>query len=110
MIADGWIGVDLDGTLAKYHGWVSESHIGEPVPAMLAKVKAWIADGQDVRIFTARVSNGGVSLAFIEAWCLKHVGRVLPVTNVKDFGMRVLYDDRAVRIIENTGEPCCGAA
>ena len=35
----GWIGVDLDGTLAMYDGWVGVSHIGEPVPAMLQRVR-----------------------------------------------------------------------
>ena len=37
MSLSGWIGVDLDGTLAEYHGW-NGGAIGEPVPAMLARV------------------------------------------------------------------------
>ncbi len=44
-----WIGVDLDGTLAEYNGWVSEEHIGHPIPAMAARVKLWISQGFDVR-------------------------------------------------------------
>lgn len=52
--ADGWIGVDLDGTLAHYAGWVGPDHIGEPIPAMLARVQQWIAEGRTVKIFTAR--------------------------------------------------------
>lgn len=116
----GWIAVDLDGTLAHYDGWVSIDHIGEPVPAMLDRVRLWLAAGRDVRIFTARVDGGEVALAdgnpagavfkdvarvrgYIEAWCLKHVGRVLPVTNRKDYGMEVLYDDRCVQVEANTG-------
>lgn len=122
---NGWIGVDLDGTLARYDGWVSEEHIGEPIPAMLAKVKAWRAEGIDVRIFTARVDGGEAAVAmgnaegekfrdvdrirgFIERWCMEHVGEVLPVTNRKDYGMVELWDDRAVRVVANTGERCCG--
>jgi hypothetical protein len=35
---DGWIGVDLDATLAKYDGWKSADHIGEPIPAMVDRV------------------------------------------------------------------------
>jgi hypothetical protein len=31
----GWIGVDLDGTLAIYGGWTGPRSIGEPVPKML---------------------------------------------------------------------------
>ena len=104
----GWIGVDLDGTLAYYDGWKGIEHIGEPVPLMLASVKSWLEQGKDVRIFTARVFDDGVrdpqaAREVINAWTLRHVGRVLPVTNVKDFGMVALYDDRAWRVEENTG-------
>ena len=28
----GYIAVDLDGTLAEYNGWVEELHIGPPIP------------------------------------------------------------------------------
>lgn len=105
----GWIGVDLDGTLAKYDGWKGEDHIGEPVPAMLARVKKWLAEEREVRIFTARVSGDAEETAFVRkaltAWCLKHVGQDLPVTNAKDYGMIELWDDRAVQVRVNTGEP-----
>jgi hypothetical protein len=101
----GWIGVDLDGTLAKYDGWKGVQHIGEPIPAMVARVKAWRAAGREVRIFTARVFGRGAdeATAPIVAWCIQHLGEALPVTNVKDFGMIELWDDRAVQIIPNTG-------
>ena len=39
----------------------------------------------------------------IKEWCLKHIGQKLEVTNVKDFGMIELWDDRAVQVIPNTG-------
>lgn len=128
----GWIGVDLDGTLAEYNGWVDESHIGPPVPRMLQCVKGWLAMGLEVRIFTARVfpiyevihtpddvhltnalrptdppnrylSAGKAALA-IQNWCVEHLGAVLPITCVKDYAMVELYDDRAVRVTPNTGE------
>jgi hypothetical protein len=104
----GWLAVDLDGTLATYHGWKGVEHIGPPVPAMLARVKAWIADGKDVRIFTARVAvDDPVTLKMvtdtIHDWCLEHLGQSLPVTNVKDFGMYELWDDRAITVEQNTG-------
>lgn len=102
-----WHGVDLDGTLAVYNGWVGPNHIGEPVPAMLARVKAWLADGEDVKIFTARVCEPepqrSERIAVIEAWCLEHIGVVLPVTNEKDWGMIDLWDDRVVQVEANTG-------
>ena len=108
-MSNGWIAVDLDGTLAHYEGWVSEEYIGEPILPMVERVKAWLAEGKDVRVFTARVcanSDRDVEQTrqVIEAWCLAHVGQVLPVTNVKDYGMVVLYDDRCVQVVANTGE------
>lgn len=109
---ESWWGVDLDGTLAQYDGWISESHIGEPVPEMLFRVRKWLADGRKVKIFTARVCEGpGRNPDFarhcIVQWCKKHLGTPLEVTNVKDYAMVELWDDRAVRVRENKGEPCC---
>ena len=99
----GWKAVDLDGTLAKYDGW-NNGEIGEPVPLMLMRVKRWVKQGEDVRIFTARVSNGDPrEVKRIQDWTEKHVGKRLPVTNVKDFEMSELYDDRAFQVEKNTG-------
>lgn len=105
MPSNGWIGVDLDGTLAVYDGWKGEQHIGEPVPLMVDRVKDWLTRGYEVRIFTARVCGGDPRgcREVIQAWCQKHIGTLLPVTNEKDFGMIALYDDRAVAVEENTG-------
>jgi len=104
----GWIAVDLDGTLAHYTGWQGDHHIGDPVPLMLERVKQWLKDGKDVRIFTARVCRSGADLVrtrmVIEHWCEKHLGRVIPITNVKDFAMAELWDDRCVQVIANTGK------
>lgn len=118
QIGKGWIGVDLDGTLANYVDW-NGGLIGEPVPAMLARVKRWIAEGKEVRIFTARVApfDFPASLELdpenhiqkvvlpIIAWCETHIGRRLAVTCRKDFGMVELWDDRAVGVIPNRGFP-----
>lgn len=103
----GWIGVDLDGTLAHYDGFAGPEHIGEPVVEMVERVQRWLEAGLDVRIFTARVCYGdsqGCRPA-IEAWCLKHIGRVLPITCEKDYGMIELWDDRCVAVEPNTGKP-----
>ena len=43
---DAWIGVDLDGTLAHYKGWKGRDHIGEPIPAMMQRVKQWLEEGK----------------------------------------------------------------
>lgn len=103
----GWIGIDLDGTLAHYDTWHGVDHIGEPIPAMLIRVKQWLTEGRDVRIFTARVSQGGgeglQARQYIERWCALHLGTVLPITCTKDFAMIELWDDRAVQVEANTG-------
>lgn len=99
----GWIGVDLDGTLAEYDGWQGIDHIGAPIPPMQRLVKFLLRAGADVRIFTARMQEPDAEV-YINAWSLKHFGRVLPATNRKDFGMALLLDDRAYRVGFNTGE------
>ncbi len=122
---NGWIGVDLDGTLAHYDGFKGAQHIGDPVWPMVNRVKRWLTDGRDVRIFTARVDGGTVALnmdneagaqfaevakvrGYIEAWCLEYIGVILPVTCQKDYGMIELWDDRCVQIIPNTGRRADG--
>ena len=98
----GWIGVDLDGTLAEYGGWIGPNNIGEPVPKMLARVKKWLSEGKDVRIFTARAYIPE-QVPPVKAWTKKWLGVELEVTNVKDFAMIELWNDRAIQIITNTG-------
>jgi hypothetical protein len=106
----GWIGIDLDGTLAEYHGWVHELHIGNPIPAMVERIKSWLAEGKAVKIFTARIApmNGRdmseVARA-IELWCEEHIGQVLPIVYWKDHNMIELWDDRCVQVQRNTGIP-----
>ena len=105
-----WVGVDLDGTLAYYDNDFSPTKIGEPIPKMVERVKQWLEEGKEVRIFTARVGTQKDNriipdvIKAIEEWCEKHIGRKLPITNLKDFGLIELWDDRAVRVIKNTGE------
>lgn len=102
----GWIGVDLDGTLAEYHGSMGNA-IGRPVPAMLSRVKDWIAAGIEVRIFTARACDPG-QIPRIHDWLNESGIGGLKVTNAKDFGMIALWDDKAVRVKKNTGHACGG--
>jgi hypothetical protein len=100
----GWIGVDLDGTVAVYDGWKGAYHIGEPIPKMVERIKRWLAEGKRVKIFTARVCDGDPqTIKAIEDWCEQHIGQRLEVTNMKDYGMIRFYDDRAVQVIPNTG-------
>jgi hypothetical protein len=106
--SNGWIGVDLDGTLAFYDKWRGPTHIGAAIPLMLDRVKSWLAEGMEVRIFTARVSTDNLTertliQAAIMRWCADNGLPGLPITCTKDFGMITLWDDRAVHVIPNTG-------
>lgn len=105
---EGWIGVDLDGTLARAMGWKAgdpEVVIGPPIKRMLKRVRRWVKLGYEVRILTARAGRPTSSeiIPAIEAWCKKHIGRVLPITDKKDYDMIELWDDRAVQVELNTG-------
>lgn len=103
---------DLDGTLAddtrtKY------PDIGPPVPAMLARIKAHIAAGYIVKIFTARMSQKDPAeerdqVERITDWCevnglVNLDGTSLPITNRKGLDVTVIYDDRAISVKRNTG-------
>lgn len=98
----GWIGVDLDATLAHYDGWRGGQHIGAPIEPMIARVRSWIAEGREVRVFTARASDPE-QVPPVRAW-LDGLGlSAVGITNVKDFAMVELWDDRCVQVQPNTG-------
>lgn len=100
---EGWIGVDLDGTLAEYSGWSNE--IGLPIPKMVQRVKRWINEGKDIRILTARgtSSKKHKQLIKIHEWVKEHIGTPLEITSEKDFQMILLYDDRVIQVDANEG-------
>lgn len=102
-MANGWVGVDLDGTLAHYDGWQGMEHVGEPIQPVLQLVKDMLNRGVDVRIFTARAYDGQDAISYVEAWCKQHLGQILPVTCTKDFAMVALIDDRAIPMATNAG-------
>ena len=95
------IAVDLDGTLAEYHGWKGEEHIGKAIKPMMERVKKWIAEGEEVVIFTAR-GGDPVEKHYVDLWLKQH-GLDLEVTNIKRKSFKVFYDDRAKQVIPNTG-------
>lgn len=110
-----WTGVDLDATLAVYDYWRGPTHVGEPIPKMVTRVKAMLARGDKVKIFTARANREGRPLVeclqqeeVIKAWCQKHLGAVLEITCKKDFACVQIWDDRAVQVVPNTGERADG--
>ena len=114
----GWIGCDLDGTLAHYTKWVGCYDVGEPIWPMVHRVQDWLREGKTVKILTARVSPQAIKLngadydtteahitTAIEDWCEEHIGYRLEVTCSKDLDMIELWDDRAVQVEPNVGEP-----
>lgn len=106
-MSNGWIGVDLDGTLCEYESWISEDHLGKPIPKMVERVKKWLANEVEVKIFTARVSHPSqtpLARKTIEEFTVKQFGQKLEVTNVKDYAMIELWDDRAIQVESNTGK------
>jgi len=111
---DRWIGVDFDGTLAyTIENRTSPYELGEPIPEMVNRVIDWIHKGFTVKILTARMniksSTGhdrdiNKMRSLLEQWCYTYIGKVLECTNAKDGWMEVLWDDRAVQVIPNTGK------
>ena len=95
----GWIGVDFDGTLATYDHYRGDEHTGQPVEPVVKLVRQWLMDGQEVRLFTARKPHPA-----LRKWMQEHLGKVLKITNVKDPGMILLLDDRAIGVQRNTGK------
>lgn len=63
----GWIGVDLDGTLAEYDEWRGIDHIGTPIEPMAARVRRWIAQGE---LELAEKASGGT-------WRARNEGHIL---------------------------------
>ena len=111
----GWIGVDLDGTLAVHEPGEYDGSIGRPIKPMVERVKKWLKDGKEVKIMTARAWNPtgppylnpnteGQKQA-IKDWCVEHIGEALPITCQKDYRMIELWDDRAIQVERNTGKP-----
>ena len=97
-----WIGVDLDGTLAYYDRFSTYDEVGEPVPAMMALVKKMLNNGVRVKIFTARVQDPD-QLPIIRKWLKNNDLPELEITNIKDYNMLRLYDDRCIQVERNTG-------
>lgn len=104
----GHILVDFDRTLAVYEKREGPLKLGPPVPKMLNRVKKWLSEGKEVRIFTARIADPYEPVEeithLIEDWCLEHLGQKLQITCSKNHETEEIWDDLAVGIESNTGE------
>ncbi len=104
---------DFDGTMAVYDGWKGTDHLGDPVAEMIEKVKAELAAGTEIFIFTARVNpsddsfqealDATRSYLLIADWCQKHIGQLLPITHEKSRRWQEMWDDKGKQVLINTG-------
>ena len=97
-----WTGVDLDGTLAYYDRKSPFDEIGDPIPDMLTLVKELINNGIRVKIFTARAQDPEQK-PIIRDWLKANGLPELEITNIKDYNMQWLLDDRCIQVERNTG-------
>lgn len=113
IVRSGWIGFDLDGTTAHYTKFLGPTHIGEPIWPIIDRIKAFIGEGYEVRIFTARAyappgdlrrqMEANAAVAAIQDW-LEALGLPrLDVTCTKDYDCITIFDDRAVHVEPNKG-------
>jgi hypothetical protein len=103
----GWIGFDLDGTLAQYGGWKGPGFVGEPIWPMIAIARQVMNEGYENKIFTARACSKNpdreMEISAIKNWCLNFLGMTPEVTAEKDYEMLALFDDRALSVEFNSG-------
>lgn len=78
---------------------------------MVERVRNWLSLGILVKIMTARMAVDTVEEAeameiLIQTWLREECGLpALECTCAKDYAMIELWDDRAVRVERNTGQP-----
>lgn len=119
-MSEGWIGVDLDGTLAYHTKPVQWDHIGIPIKPMVIRINRWLDEGKIIKIFTARVSfekaicyvtgqefTRDMMTQKIQDYCDRNVrkGWRPECTALKDVFMIELWDDRCIQVKANSGEP-----
>jgi hypothetical protein len=108
------IAVDFDGTLCRYAGReyidFDPCKAGEPVELNVARVKAWLAQGEEIVIFTARMNpvyseeERTKSKKCIDDFCMENFGRIFEVTCEKHPRFKFMLDDKSVRVVRDTGE------
>lgn len=108
MKRKGWIGVDLDGTLAIRKPGDDPMQIGEPIGPMVRRVMNWLQQGRKVKIFTARMHPGfppdpKAFKAVLDEWCLRHLGTKMEAAYCKDPCMDALWDNQCFHVESNTG-------
>lgn len=100
------IAVDLDGTLAQYDGWKGIGHIGCVIPEVANAMELAQAEGAEVHLFTARVSDpedAAEAHQVISKWAEANHFNFASITAVKHKFFTEFWDDRAIQVIKNEG-------
>jgi len=109
----GWVGFDLDGTLAKYDHFEGWDKIGDPIEPMIEMVKSIRRRGIICKVWTARASVASRAInnltfeqveSVIKRWTLEHIGEELDVVTEKDCHMLCAVDDSVIQVEKNTGK------
>ena len=101
---EGWVAMDLDGVLAHSEGEFDPDSVGEPIPEMVQLAQDLKNSGRTVKILTARAADPK-NISVVEDWLAENGLGDTEVTNEKDPGMMVLFDDKAVEVAKNEGLP-----
>lgn len=100
------IAVDLDGTLVHYDGWKGIEHIGPVIPEVANAMELAQAEGAEVHLFTARVSDpedAAEAHQVISKWAEANHFNFASITAVKHKFFTEFWDDRAIQVIKNEG-------
>ncbi len=100
-----WIGVELDGTLARFNEQAGQG-IGEPIPAMMLRVKGWLNEGKTVKIVSHRATASGSNYQLTSWLRDQGLGMLEVVPLEKD--MQSFWSARAARVELNDGKLCHG--
>lgn len=98
-----WIGFDLDGTLAHYEKGGSMDSVGKPISEVVNILLIYHRAGFKCKIFTARAADKE-NIQIVKDWLVENNLPNLEITNIKDPGMQMLFDDRAVQVVRNKGK------
>lgn len=94
------VAVDLDGTLATYHGWQGREIIGDPRPGAVSFMWA-LYNYADIVVHTCRAND---AWWIVDEWLRKHA---FPPCTVWTGGGKPIathyVDDRALQIPSNPG-------
>lgn len=105
--------VDFDGTISSHKSIDLNDYdpgkVGAPIERMIRRIKAWLAEGIEVVILTARVhpchgeENIQKSREAIRNFCIEHIGQELNITCEKSPKFDEIWDDKAVRVDVDEG-------